>query len=81
MLSRAKRVNSISAFSCSSTSTLEFTVEHVYDIRSAVVCLLDAIAAMVETHSIKAPESYLNISQQIFNLVSFLHFTIKNTKL
>ena len=54
------------------TLSQEFTVDHIYDIRSAVVCLLDAIASMVESQNFVSPESYLNLTQQMCSLVGVL---------
>ena len=65
----SRRVSSVVSRTTSEFST-EFTADHVYDIRSAVVCLLDAIATFVDTQTAFTPESYLNLTQQIYNLVS-----------
>ena len=59
--------------SSSNALSQEFTVDHIYDIRSAVVCLLDAIASMVESQNYVPPESYFNLAQQMFYLVSAIN--------
>ena len=70
MISRPKRANSVLALRNSSPVSLEFTVDHIHDIRSAIVCLLDSVASLVESQSVMAPESYCDINRQISLLVS-----------
>lgn len=79
MSRRSERANSIPVSTYSNSTAVEFTVDHVFDIRSAIVCLLDAVASMVESYNTSPPESYINLSQQLFALVS-IHFFFKSNK-
>nr|CAB3262218.1 uncharacterized protein LOC100178721 [Phallusia mammillata] len=58
----------MSFFTSSVNEKEEFTVHHVYDIRSACVCLLDSIATLVETRQNENPASYQMMAKKMFSL-------------